>query len=126
MAKGVEDTALYRWTRLISINDVGADPDIAAVPPERFHEANRARLAGWPHAMLATSTHDNKRGEFVRMRIDVASEDPEGWREIALGWRELAGRLMDPAGSEGTPDANDLYLLFQTIIGTWPVQQGFS
>ena len=122
MAKGVEDTALYRWTRLVSINDVGADPDVAGVAPERFHEANLARRANWPHAMLATSTHDNKRGEYVRMRINVISEDPGRWREIALAWREIASRLMDQAGVAKRPSASDLYLLFQTFIGTWPIE----
>jgi (1->4)-alpha-D-glucan 1-alpha-D-glucosylmutase len=121
MAKGVEDTALYRWTRLVSINDVGADPDVTGVTIEHFHEANQRRRAGWPHAMLATSTHDNKRGEYVRMRINLISEDPDGWSGIAGDWRRAAETLMSRAGMGRKPSAGDLYLLFQTFVGTWPV-----
>ncbi len=121
MAKGVEDTALYRWTRLVSINDVGADPDVTGVSIEHFHEANARRLAGWPHAMLATSTHDNKRGEYVRMRINVISEDPAAWSAIAADWRAAAEQLMNQAGMQRRPAPGDLYLLFQTFVGTWPM-----
>src|SRR5690606_6428323 len=87
----------------------------------RFHEANRHRLEGWPHAMLASSTHDSKRGEYARMRINVLTEDPARWREIAQAWREEADRLMADAGIERRPSAHDVYLLFQTFVGTWPV-----
>jgi (1->4)-alpha-D-glucan 1-alpha-D-glucosylmutase len=121
MAKGVEDTALYRWTRLASINDVGADPDVTGVTVAHFHEANAHRRAGWPHAMLATSTHDNKRGEYVRMRINLISEDPSGWRAIATAWQSEAARLMEQDGMARRPSDSDQYLLFQTFIGTWPL-----
>ena len=121
MAKGVEDTALYRWTRLVSINDVGADPDVTGVSIDQFHEANARRRAGWPHAMLASSTHDNKRGEYVRMRINVISEDPQHWSGLAAGWRAGVERLMGTAGMSRRPSPGDLYLLFQTFIGTWPL-----
>ena len=121
MAKGVEDTGLYRWTRLVSINDVGADPDVTGVTVEHFHEANARRRAAWPHAMLATSTHDNKRGEYVRMRINLISEDPEGWSRMARDWRAAADALMKRAGMRRQPAPADLYLLFQTFVGTWPV-----
>ena len=121
MAKGVEDTALYRWIRLVSINDVGADPDITGVSVNQFHLANAKRRANWPHAMLATSTHDNKRGEYVRMRINVISEDPGHWRGLVEEWRNQVQRLMEGAGMKHRPSASDLYLLFQTIVGTFPV-----
>ncbi len=121
MAKGVEDTALYRWNRLLSVNDVGADPDVTGVSVAHFHEANRHRLEGWPHAMLASSTHDSKRGEYARMRINVLTEEPARWRDIALAWREEAERLMADAGMQRRPSLHDLYLLFQTFVGTWPV-----
>ena len=121
MAKGVEDTALYRWTRLVSINDVGADPDVTGVTVDHFHQANARRRAGWPHSMLATSTHDNKRGEYVRMRINLISEDPAHWQATAAAWRMDAGRLMTGAGMKRQPSVGDQYLLFQTFIGTWPV-----
>ena len=120
MAKGVEDTALYRWSRLVSVNDVGADPDIHGVDVATFHAANRRRAERWPHALLATSTHDNKRGEYVRMRIDVLSEDPAAWQALSAGWRREAERLMDAAGMAVRPAAGDLFLLFQTLVGTVP------
>jgi (1->4)-alpha-D-glucan 1-alpha-D-glucosylmutase len=123
MAKGVEDTALYRWTRLASINDVGADPDVTGVSVEHFHQANAKRRAGWPHAMLATSTHDNKRGEYVRMRLNLISEDPAQWSRIAGAWRQQAEQLMDRAKMQRKPSASDLYLLFQTFVGTWPIME---
>jgi (1->4)-alpha-D-glucan 1-alpha-D-glucosylmutase len=121
MAKGVEDTALYRWTRLLSVNDVGADPDVTGVSVDRFHAANRRRLEGWPHAMLASSTHDSKRGEYARLRINVLTEDPSRWEEVALAWRDEAERLVVHAEMQRRPSAHDLYLLFQTFVGTWPV-----
>src|SRR5690606_10682711 len=121
MAKGVEDTALYRWTRLLSVNDVGADPDVTGVSVAHFHEANAHRLEGWPHSMLASSTHDSKRGEYARMRINVLTEDPAQWEAMAQGWREEAERLMSDAGMQRRPSPHDLYLLFQTFVGTWPV-----
>ena len=80
MAKGVEDTAFYRYVRLASLNDVGGDPSEFGFPVARFHRASAHRARYWPHTMLATSTHDNKRSEDVRARIDALTEMPAGWR----------------------------------------------
>jgi (1->4)-alpha-D-glucan 1-alpha-D-glucosylmutase len=120
MAKGVEDTALYRWSRLISVNDVGGEPDVHGHDVDGFHAGNLRRADGWPNAMLATSTHDNKRGEYVRMRINAISEDPVHWQTLVDGWRDAADRLMNAAGMTVRPNRGDLYLLFQTLIGSAP------
>ncbi len=120
MAKGVEDTALYRWSRLISVNDVGGEPDVHGHDVAGFHAGNRLRADGWPNAMLATSTHDNKRGEYVRMRINAISEDPEQWQSLVEEWRDAADRLMNAAGMTVRPNRGDLYLLFQTLVGSAP------
>ncbi len=79
MAKGVEDTAFYRYTRLGSLTEVGGDPSVFALPVGGFHRAQALRHASWPHSMTTLSTHDTKRGEDVRARLDVLSEVPEHW-----------------------------------------------
>ena len=84
MAKGMEDTAFYRFNRLVSLNEVGGAPDIFGAPMQDFHARQIDRLAHWPHALLATATHDTKRGEDVRARLNVLSEIPEAWREGRL------------------------------------------
>jgi malto-oligosyltrehalose trehalohydrolase len=110
MAKGVEDQAFYRWARLTSLNEVGGDPSVFAVTPEAFHEAMARRQAQWPAAMNAGTTHDTKRGEDVRARLDVLAELPEVW-DAALD-RLLA---LVPV-----PDPGFGNLLWQAIIGAWP------
>ncbi len=123
-AKGVEDTAIYRFARIASVNGVGGDPDLVGLSVDRFHQACERRLAEWPDAMLATSTHDNKRSEDVTMRIDVISEAPEAWATIASGWRDAMRLADDPprddAGPLPPPNPGDLYLLMQTALGAWP------
>ena len=117
-AKGVEDTALYRFNRLVSLNEVGSDPEQFGIAVRAFHAANADRAATWPHTMLATSTHDNKRAEDVRARIDVISERPGAWRAIVRRWsrmNRIHKRLVDDAPA---PSANDEYLLYQTLVGT--------
>ncbi len=119
-AKGVEDTALYRYPRLLSLNDVGDDPGRFGVAPETFHRANAERLALWPYAMLGTSSHDSKRGEDVRARLNVLSEMPDEWRTRVARWhgsnQPLIGRLDDAPA----PAPNDEYFIYQTLLGTWP------
>ena len=88
-AKGVEDTAFYRFNRLVSLNDVGSDPDNSARPSARSTTPRRTALVAWPATMLATSTHDNKRSEDVRARIDVISELPAVWRLAVRRWSRL-------------------------------------
>lgn len=120
MAKGVEDTAFYRYNRLVSLNEVGGDPENFGTSVEELHRANQERLACWPHSMLASSTHDSKRSEDVRARINVLSEMPIAWRLAVRRWRvwnRNKKRLIDGAPA---PSRNDEYLLYQTLIGVWP------
>ncbi|HEX6802706.1 MAG TPA: malto-oligosyltrehalose synthase [Terriglobales bacterium] len=118
MAKGLEDTSFYRYHRLVSLNDVGGNPSGFGASPERFHAAMRARAAQWPEAMLATSTHDSKRSEDVRARINVLSEVPDLWAGCVARWRELNRRHKR---GDDIPTANDEYLLYQTLAGAWPL-----
>ncbi|GAA3452703.1 malto-oligosyltrehalose synthase [Dactylosporangium matsuzakiense] len=113
MAKGVEDTAMYRWNRLIALNEVGGDPSRVGVGPDEFHAAQARRLREWPHSMTTLSTHDTKRGEDVRARLAVLSEIPADWAAAVGGWRETAP-LDDPSFEA---------LFWQTIVGAWPIEQ---
>jgi (1->4)-alpha-D-glucan 1-alpha-D-glucosylmutase len=111
MAKGVEDTAFYRYGRLIALNDVGGDPSRFGIPVERFHAANLERLERFPLNLLTTQTHDAKRSADVRARIAALSWVPDDWEANVRGW------LRD---SEA-PDLVEQYFLFQTLVGTWPI-----
>src|SRR6266568_2914757 len=109
MAKGLEDTSFYRYNRLISLNEVGGDPLRFGVSIDEFHHANRERFKNWPHTMLATSTHDTKRSEDVRSRINVLSEIPLQWRRKVRRWRDMnAARKRSINGMEA-PSRNDEY-----------------
>jgi len=122
MAKGLEDTALYRDNRLVGLNDVGAKPDRFSVTTEEFHQWAMRRAKSAPHGLLAGSTHDSKRGEDVRARLAALSMYADDWGDAAHAWR----RRLDRAGAE-TVDPDDLYLFFQLLVGAWPadlVQQG--
>ncbi|MBX5462953.1 MAG: malto-oligosyltrehalose synthase [Steroidobacteraceae bacterium] len=121
-AKGVEDTALYRFTRLASLNEVGGEPDVFGISPRQFHADAQHRARHWPHEMLATSTHDTKRSEDVRARINVLSEIPLLLRKYIRRWSHMnraRRRIVDDLPAPG-PHAE--YLLYQTLIGTWPLQ----
>jgi (1->4)-alpha-D-glucan 1-alpha-D-glucosylmutase len=120
VAKGLEDTGFYRHHRLVSLNEVGGDPRRFGISAEAFHAANRERAACWPWGMLATATHDTKRGEDVRARIDVISELPAEWEARVRRWAEVNDPLRQGSGSEPAPTRNDEYLLYQTLVGTWP------
>ena len=120
MAKGVEDTAFYRYHRLISLNDVGGDLRRFGVTTAEFHLANQERLRDWPHTMLATSTHDSKRSEDVRARINVLSEMPALWRLRVRDWKRFNRSHRSLIEGQPAPSANDEYLLYQTLVGTWP------
>ena len=121
-AKGVEDTALYIYNRLVSLNEVGSDPARFGEPVPAFHEKNARRLARWPQSLLATSTHDTKRGEDVRARISVLSEIPAEWGIRARRWRAIAQRWKREVDGQAAPDRNDEYLLYQTLVGAWPAE----
>jgi (1->4)-alpha-D-glucan 1-alpha-D-glucosylmutase len=121
MAKGMEDTALYVYNRLVSLNEVGGEPEHFGVSVSGFHQMNAERLERWPHSMLSTSTHDTKRSEDVRARIDVLSEIPDDWRETVGRWSDLNGHLRREVDGEPAPSRNDEYLLYQTLVGAWPL-----
>ena len=116
MAKGLEDTALYRYSRLIALNEVGSEPGLFGLDPSGFHEGNRRRLEREPLAMLTTSTHDTKRGEDARMRIAALAGRAAEWRAAAPEWRVL----LEPGTS--AIDPNDVYFLFQLLLGVWPFE----
>ncbi len=120
MAKGVEDTAFYVYNRLTSLNEVGGHPVAFGVSVAEFHRSNLARARHWPHAMLASSTHDTKRSEDVRARINVLSELPEEWRAALNRWGRINARLKTEIAGERYPDRNAEYLLYQTLLGAWP------
>ena len=110
-AKAVEDTAFYRYGRLISRNDVGFDPGRLSAPPAAFHAAARARSGRFPHALVATATHDHKRGEDVTARLAALSELPDLWIDRSRRWMALRDEL----------DPGDRYMLLQTLAGSWPL-----
>ena len=114
MAKGVEDCAFYRYSRLTSLNEVGGDPSVFSLTVDGFHEAMATRQRDWPHAMTTLSTHDTKRGEDVRARIHVLAEAPEGWATALDRLLELVP----------LPDPGFASLLWQAVIGAWPASTG--
>ena len=120
MAKGLEDTAFYRYNRLVSLNEVGGNPLKFGTTVAEFHAANELRAASWPHSMLASSTHDSKRSEDVRARINVLSEVPGLWRLNLRKWREWNRSKKSMIDGAVAPTRNDDYLLYQTLAGTWP------
>jgi (1->4)-alpha-D-glucan 1-alpha-D-glucosylmutase len=119
MAKGLEDTAFYNYNRLISLNEVGGDPGRFGTDIAGFHAQNHSRAEHWPGSLLATSTHDTKRGEDLRARVNVLSEIPEEWCEAALKWSRLNAGKKTLLDGEAAPDLNDEYFLYQTLVGAW-------
>ena len=121
MAKGMEDTAFYIYNRLISLNEVGGEPQVFGNSVAEFHARNSERLATAQGSLLATSTHDTKRGEDVRARIDVISELPEAWKNVLARLSKAARRhRVQVAEDRIAPDRNEEVLLYQTLIGAWP------
>jgi (1->4)-alpha-D-glucan 1-alpha-D-glucosylmutase len=118
MAKGVEDTAFYRYNRLVALNEVGGDPGRFSLPVEDFHERNLERAQWFPQQLLTTQTHDTKRSGDVRARLGALSWFAEDWRDLVLSW----SRLNAPLRRGGTPDANEEYLIYQTLVGAWPIE----
>src|SRR5215470_15422790 len=116
----MEDTAFYRYNRLVSLNEVGGDPQRFGSSVAQFHEANAERAKSWPYAMLGTSTHDSKRSEDVRARIDVLTELPAEWRLHVARWRRLNRSLRRKVEAIEAPSLNDEYLIYQALIGAWP------
>ena len=120
MAKGSEDTALYVYNRLVSLNEVGGDPLQFGISVHTFHERMRQRRAHWPASICATSTHDTKRSEDVRARISVLSEIPQVWKTRVQRWSQLNKGYKTEVDGTLAPDRNEEYLLYQTLIGAWP------
>ncbi|HEX2570373.1 MAG TPA: malto-oligosyltrehalose synthase [Polyangia bacterium] len=122
MAKAVEDTAFYRYNRLLALNEVGGDPSHFAVPVEAFHEANQERLRSWPLSMVTTSTHDTKRGEDAAARIAVLSEMPAEWRRTVSRWSQMAEPYRRALEDGPAPSRRDEYTFYQALVGAWPFQ----
>jgi (1->4)-alpha-D-glucan 1-alpha-D-glucosylmutase len=123
MAKGLEDTACYVYNRLISVNEVGGSPGEFGNSIDEFHAGNLERRRAWPHSMLTTSTHDTKRSEDVRARINVLTEMPRQWSAQVMRWRRANNvKRTQLADGRIVPDANEEYLLYQTLVGSWPLE----
>jgi (1->4)-alpha-D-glucan 1-alpha-D-glucosylmutase len=122
MAKGLEDTLFYIYNRLPALNEVGGEPQQFGLSIEAFHERNLDRQRDWPATLLATSTHDTKRSEDVRARMVAISEIPELWRRSLQRWGTANHRWKRMVNDLEAPDANEEYLLYQTLLGTWPMQ----
>jgi malto-oligosyltrehalose synthase/4-alpha-glucanotransferase len=118
MAKGVEDTVMYTFNRFIGHNEVGDDPGAFGIPVQEFHQKMQARQQDWPLSLNATSTHDTKRGEDTRARLNVLTDLPGVWLETVEQWRKLNSDLKQ----NGAPDANDEYFIYQALAGSYPVQ----
>ena len=119
MAKGAEDTAFYCYNRFIAANEVGGDPGSLGLTPEQFHQIMQERIQTTPLAMSTTSTHDTKRSEDVRSRLAVLSEIPEHWSEYVQNWAKRTQGYK----TNGWPEANLEYLLYQTLVGAWPLEE---
>jgi len=120
-AKGVEDTTFYRYNLLASLNEVGGNPDAFGCSAADFHAANRRRQERWPNSMLASSTHDTKRGEDVRARLNVLSELPEEWGRYLSVWARINAHHRHDVDGQPAPSRNDEYLFYQTLLAAWPV-----
>lgn len=117
MAKGAEDTTFYLYDRLVSCNEVGASPSLLGIPAEQFHAFCHGLHRSWPGNLLASSTHDTKRSEDVRARISVLTELPERWAAEVRAW----SAMNEPAWAGRSPDRHAEYLLYQTLVGAWPI-----
>jgi (1->4)-alpha-D-glucan 1-alpha-D-glucosylmutase len=120
MAKSVEDTVFYTYNRLVSLNEVGGSPDQFGLSVAAFHRKNTERLERWPHSLLATSTHDTKRSEDVRARLNALSELPGDWQAALARWGRLNSSKKAVVEDQPAPDRNDECLLYQTLLGAWP------
>ncbi len=121
MAKGLEDTVFYIYNRLAALNEVGAEPQLFGLSVETFHQRNLRRQHDWPASLLTTSTHDSKRSEDVRARMLAISEIPQLWGRSLQKWRTANRRFKRQIDEAEAPDAGEEYLLYQTLLGTWPI-----
>jgi (1->4)-alpha-D-glucan 1-alpha-D-glucosylmutase len=120
MAKGLEDTAFYLYNRLVSLNEVGGEPERFGRTLAELHRANSERLERWPHSLLTSSTHDTKRSEDVRARISVLSEVPDSWSATLASMAAGTSAYRTELEGRTAPDRNEEYLFYQTLLGTWP------
>ena len=121
MAKSLEDTAFYRYHRLLAFNEVGGDPAASALSPDAFHQMMRTRAEEWPHGMTATATHDTKRGEDARARLIALSEITGEWTSAVARWKILNAPHLVIEGEMRAPSATFEYMLYQTLLGAWPL-----
>jgi (1->4)-alpha-D-glucan 1-alpha-D-glucosylmutase len=126
MAKGAEDTAFYRYNRLLALNEVGGDPQRFGLSVAAFHHHAEARARDWPDAMLAGTTHDTKRGEDARARLALLSEVPELWEQRLAVWARVNRIRRSEIDGVATPDPNDEYFFYQTVFGAWPLDLALS
>ncbi|HXA51131.1 MAG TPA: malto-oligosyltrehalose synthase [Candidatus Acidoferrum sp.] len=122
IAKGLEDTAFYRYNRFVALNEVGGHPDQFGTSISSFHKANAQRAKRWPNSMLTTSTHDTKRGEDTRARLAVLSEMPDEWAKLTRLWSHMIRARKADIEASAPPDRNDEYLFYQLLVGSWPVE----
>jgi (1->4)-alpha-D-glucan 1-alpha-D-glucosylmutase len=123
MAKSLEDTAFYRYHRLLALNEVGGDPAARALTVESFHDMMRTRAKDWPHGMTATATHDTKRGEDARSRLLALAELPGDWASSVGRWKILNAPHLVVEGSMRSPSASFEYMLYQALVGAWPLAE---
>jgi (1->4)-alpha-D-glucan 1-alpha-D-glucosylmutase len=122
MAKSLEDTAFYRYHRLLALNEVGGDPAAKALPIPEFHAMMQARAKEWPLGMTATATHDTKRGEDARARLAALSEIPDEWTSTVARWKVLNAPHLVVDGARRAPTAAREYMLYQILLGAWPME----
>ena len=121
MAKSLEDTLFYKYNRFVALNEVGGEPNHFGLAIADFHLLNEERRTSYPYSMLATSTHDTKRSEDVRARLSVLSEIPDNWQERILRWMDYNASSYSHKGEKRIPTSNDEYLIYQTLVGTYPL-----
>ncbi len=125
-AKGLEDTAFYRYYPLASLNEVGSHPAFPPATREQFHERLTSQARDWPRTMLSSGTHDTKRGEDLRARLSVLAEIPDRWQAAIERWQACNAAAKRELDGEPAPDANEEYLIYQTLVGTWPCEAAKS
>lgn len=123
MAKGIEDTLFYVYNRLLALNEVGGNPGEFGITLDEFHAFNQEQNTDWPHKMNATATHDTKRGEDVRARLNVLSEIPDEWEKQVKTWSEINRSKKKDVRGKAVPVPNDEYFLYQTLIGSYPFNE---
>src|SRR6202042_1400580 len=124
MAKSLEDTAFYRYHRLLALNEVGGDPAARALSIDVFHEMMQVRATEWPHGMTATATHDTKRGEDARTRLMALTEIPGEWTSAVARWKILNAPHLVIDGDMRAPSTTFEYMLYQALLGAWPLGPG--